>query len=158
MSTAAETQYNSPESTNQYGAVPPMPDHKPTKAKKKWLVPLLIAVALLFGAGIGNATAAAKPAEIQIQTKEVEKVVEKKVNVPVLTTPASCTDAITYAEQIMSSSARAVGVMGEMFKAAARLDAATITSLSPKIDDETAVLNGIRPKYQSARDSCQASR
>ena len=150
------TYYASPESTNQYGGpVPPMPTKAPKKPKQ-WLVPVLIAVALVFGAGMGNASAAVKPAEIQIQEKEVEKIVEKKVPVP--TTPASCIDAITYAEQVMESSSRAFGVMGEMFKAAAKLDAATMTALSPKIDDETDTLNRIRPKYQSARDSCKASR
>lgn len=153
-----QPQYQQDQWPGYSNAVPPMPPQAPKKAKKKWLVPVLIVAALLLGAGMGNASAAAKPAEIQIQTKEVEKVVEKKVPVPVPTTPSECAAALDYAEDVMRSSARVVGIFSDIIDAVKILDANKITELSPKIDDETVILEDIRPKYQSAAATCRASK
>ena len=127
-------------------AVPP----KPSKLKRFGLPVGLLLLGLMLGGVVG---AVAKPdPPVQVQ----EKIVEKKVEVP--TTPQSCLTAITYAEQIISSSGRTVGVFVDVLDAVKTFNAAKITALSPKIDDETTLITGITPKYQSARDSCRASR
>jgi hypothetical protein len=142
----------------QWPDVPPQAPKvpkKPSKFKRFGLPVGLLLLGLVIG-GASGASAVPDPVQVVKEVPGPERVVEKKVTVP--TTPASCVQAIDDAEKIIASSGRAVGVMSDMFGAAAKLDAATINRLSPKIDDETAYLNKIRPSYQSSRDSCRASR
>lgn len=102
---------------------------------------LTAAAALALGVGVGGATK-------QPETVEVEKVVE------VEKTPAACAQAFDAAEKVFASSARVIGYGQEAVKAAARLDAAGITSQRYLVDDETALIKSLTPKYQSAKASC----
>lgn len=151
------TQYNSPESTNQYGQ-PPLPPQMPftpgqkPKSKRKWLMPVLIAVALIFGFGFGSA---ANPAPAAVETiKEVP--VEKRVEVKVPVVPPSCAEAFDHAEAVFSSASRTVGIFQTVITAITNFDTAGIKAGTAKIDTETSVLKVTGPKYQSAKAKCLA--
>jgi hypothetical protein len=139
---------------NGPGYVPQMPvtPVKPSKLKRFGLPVGLLLLGLVIG-GASGASAVPEPV-VQVQERRVEVPVEKIVK----ETPASCLSALEHSEEIIQSSARTVGVFVEILDAVQVLDAAKITSLNPKIEAETDVLDTLRPKYQSARDSCRASR
>lgn len=136
--------------------VPPMPNHAPKKAKRKWLVPLLMLAALLVGLTVGAAKPAPDPVTIEkVVEKKVEVPVEKQVEVPV--TPTACGDFIDLAEKVNNISSEVLGIMSSTITAAGNLDAATITANNAKLPPQTAKLKAITPDYQSARDTCRAS-
>jgi hypothetical protein len=84
----------------------------------------------------------------------IEKVVEKKVTVE--KTPDACLEALTAAENVFGSAGRAMGYSQEALQAAARLDAAGIMKQKGSLDVETAYLETIAPKYQTASAQCRA--
>jgi hypothetical protein len=119
-----------------------------TPKRKRWVKPAALAAgaALLFGLG-----AAATPTKTE--TVEVEKVVEKRVDVPgperIVTktvtqdvTPAECKTYITLSEQAFDISAEAMG-------RAARLDAAGVNA-------QTAKLKAISPDLLAAKSACRS--
>lgn len=126
---------------------PPMISDGPVqqKPKRKFAIVVIIAAALLAGGAVG---AAAKP--------PVEKIVEVEKTVTKFKTPAACTEGFDLAEDVFKSSSTTMGYMQEALQAAARLDAAGIQRNIPKVDDETAKLKLIGPKYRAARDACLA--
>jgi hypothetical protein len=135
-----------------------MPTHQPQKpkAKRRWLVPLLIAVALLMGVGMGSAKPAPDPVTIEkVVEKKVEVPVEKRVEVPV--TPPSCLTALSKAGEIIDISGNTVGILSDTLKAAVTWDSATITANTEKVKAQTSKLGDISPSYISAREECQAS-
>jgi hypothetical protein len=136
---------------------PPLPNHAPKpKAKRRWLVPLLIAVALLMGVGMGSAKPAPEPVTV---TKEVVKEVpvEKVVTKEVPVTPKACITALKHAGEIIDISGDTIGILSDTLTAAGNFDVAAITANSEKVKAQTAKLGGISPSYISAREECQAS-
>lgn len=133
--------------TQTFEPVPPMPPQKP-KRKMPWLAIILTTVALFIGAGAGYASGSSKIPD----TVEVEKEVEKRVDVPV--TPSVCTEALSLAEDVISSAARSLGYSNDSLNAVGELDAKRIEANGSKIEAETAVLEELGVKYRDARDSC----
>lgn len=147
---------NQPET--QHTTYPQMPSQAPkppkaSKLKRFGLPTGLLLLGLIIG-GASGASAVPEPVEVVKEVPGPERVVEKKVNVPV--TPQTCRDAITHGEAVIQSSSRVAGIFSEIIDAVRAMDSAAIIALNPKIDTETAILNEIRPKYQAARDACRA--
>lgn len=109
----------------------------------KAILAVTAAAALALGGAVG---AAAKPAEVV----EVEKVVEKTVE----KTPDACRIAFENAEKVFASSAKVIGYGQEAVQAAARLDADGILAQKELVDDETAVIQKLSPKYTSSKKEC----
>lgn len=127
---------------------PKQAPEKPKRNLKPWLIAALVTVALFIGAGSGYASGSSKiPDKVEV---EVEK--EVKVNVPV--TPASCSEALSLAEDVISSAGRALGYSNDNLDAVADLDAERIKANTAKTEAETSVLEELAPKFQSARDTC----
>lgn len=159
MSDQPQNPYQQQYGHGSFNAVPPqppqapvLPPQKPSKLKRFGLPIGLLLLGLVIG-GASGASAVPEPVEI-VKEVPVEKIVTKTVK----ETPATCLTAIGYAEDIIASTGRVVGVFGQILDAASDLNAARIEALNPEIDVETEVINELRPKYQSARDDCQASR
>lgn len=137
---------------------PPLPNHSPhpPKSKRRWIMPLLIIVALFMGVGMGSAKPAPDPVTI---TKEVpvEKIVTKEVEVTKEVTPPSCITALEHAGEIIDISGDTIGILSETLTAAGNFDVATITANSGKVKAQTDKLGKVSPKYVSAREECQAS-
>lgn len=147
------TQFNTdPQSPVQ--PFPPMPDHPPVKqkAQRKWLVPVLMITALLVGIGFGSIKPAPAPVTIE---KPVEKIVEKKVEVPV--TPAVCGVALDKGAEVNDISAEVVRLLSSSLTAAGEMDAATIVANTAKVREQTQKLKDLTPTFQLSRDSCRAS-
>lgn len=127
----------------------------PEKPKRKmpWLLIALTVVALFIGAGSGYASGSSKIPD----TVEVEKVVEKKVNVEVPTTPDSCMQALGFAQDVISSAGRALEYSNDNLKAVVDFDADRIKANTAKTEAETAVLEELGPKFQLSRDECLAT-
>lgn len=149
------TQYSSPESTNQYGQ-PPMPPQMPftpapkPKAKRKWLVPVIVAVALIFGFAAGSSSNPAPPAV------ETIKEVEKKVRVEVPVVPPECKTAFTNAEELFSSAARTSTIFKSAIDAVAIMDVPGINAATGKIKAENVIIDGVGTKYAAAKTKCLA--
>jgi hypothetical protein len=135
-----------------------MPPYQPQapkpKAKRGWMVPVLVAVALIFGFGMGAIKPAPDPVTIE---KRVEVPVEKIVTKEVPVTPAACGDYIEASSKVNDISSTVVGILSDTLSAAVNLDAATIRANNAKVDAETAKLKDITPEFQSTRDTCKAS-
>lgn len=144
------TYYASPESTNQYQPVPPMPEHPPVKpkAKRRWLMPVLLIAALFVGLAVGSAKPTPDPVT-------VEKQVEKRVEVPV--TPPECGKALTLYDQLVTYSTEALGYSNDALQSAAKLDAAGIYAANDKVTALTPKINDLTPLLRSAKDTCRAS-
>jgi hypothetical protein len=128
---------------------------KPQKPKRGWLVPVIVAVALIFGFGMGAIKPPPAPVTIEkVVEKRVEVPVEKRVEVPV--TPQACITALSKAGEIIDISGNTVGIMSDTLKAAVTWDSATITANTEKVKTETTKLKDITPGYISAREECQA--
>lgn len=138
--------------------LPPLPVNPPAKpkAKRRWLVPVLVLVALFMGVGIGSAKPAPDPVTI---TKEVpvEKIVTKEVPVEVPVTPTECGDFITLAAKVNDINSEVLGLLSSSLTAAGNLDSATIMANNAKLPTQTAKLKALTPEYQTARDTCKAS-
>jgi hypothetical protein len=120
----------------------------PQKPKRKvpWLAVIIATVALIIGAGAGHASGSSKIPD----TVEVEKEVEVKVPA----TPAVCSEALSLAEDVISSASRALGYSLDSMDAVADLDADRIRANGSKTEAETAVLEELGPKFRNARDTC----
>jgi hypothetical protein len=131
---------------------PPMPNHPPVKpkAKRKWLVPVLMIAALLLGIGFGSIKPTPDPVTI---TKEVP--VEKRVEVPV--TPTACGTALTLYDQLVGYSTEALGYSNEALQSAAKLDAAGIYAANDKVKTLTPKIDTLAPLLRAAKDTCRAS-
>lgn len=146
--------------TQTFEAMPPMPQHQsnavPPKQKKRWLMPVLVAVAVLLGFAVGGAAVPPKTVEV---TKEVpvDKIVTKEVTKEVPTTPKECTDALDYAATIFTMNADAIGTMSDMVQHAGHLDADGLNADNAKLDKQTQELSKIKQPYQDAVAACRAS-
>lgn len=120
-------------SENQYPSqFPAQPARKPKKSRK-WLAPVLVAVALFAGIGIGNASAepgtvtntVTKEVKVPgpVETKEVEVVKEVEV------TPQVCKDALDLADESFSIFSEIMGALGE-------LDLAEVERLNGTLDPD----------------------
>lgn len=122
-------------------------------ARRRILAIGIPVAALLIGVGIGNSAAGGVPearVETKIETREVEvpveKIVEKKVDVPV--TPAACIAALDEAEALNQINIEAFGVVADMFDAASSFDvsgmnagSAELDALQPKVASKVADYN-----------------
>lgn len=149
------TQYNSPESTNQYGQ-PPMPPQMPlTPAPKRktlfnWKLAMFIFAAFLLGAVMGTGTVK-EPAAVET-IKEVEKIV--RVEVPVV--PPECGAAFTNAEELFLSAARTSTIFKGAIDAVAIMDVPGINAATEKIKAENTIVEGVGTKYAAAKTKCLA--
>ncbi len=130
--------------------LPVQPPKKPSLLKRFGFAAGTLVLAVILGSAVG-ANAVPEPVEV---IKVQEKIVEKTVKVPV--TPESCKTALTLAGTVIDYSAEAMGYMSDALQAAGRLDAASITAASEKLNTVTPKLKEIGPKYRAARDLCQA--
>lgn len=145
------TYYASPESTNQYQpSVPAMPNHPPVKpkAKRRWLMPVLLIAALFVGLAVGSTKPTPDPVTI-------EKQVEKRVEVPV--TPPECGKALVLYDQLVNYSTEALGYSNEALQSAATLDAAGIYAANDKVKTLTPKINDLTPLLIAAKSTCRAS-
>jgi hypothetical protein len=131
-----------------------MPTHQPQQPKPKrgWLAPVLVAVALIFGFGVGAIKPTPEPVTI---TREVpvDKIVTKEVPV----TPQACITALEGAGEIIDLSGKTIGVISDNVSAAAKLDVSALRANNEKVEANTEKLKGITPGYVAAREECQAS-
>jgi hypothetical protein len=133
--------------------IPPMPTKKP-KAKRKWLMPLLLGFALLIGIGVGSTKPAPPPVTIE---KPVDKIVEKEKRVEVPVTPPECIKALALSEQVITLSGEALGYSGDAMKAATNMDVAGIYAANDKIKTVSPKLTAITDPLTSAKATCRAS-
>lgn len=138
--------------------VPPMPVYvpNPKRPKKRFLVPILVITALLFGVATGAASTSAKEVEV-IKEVPVEKIVEKEVTVEVPVTPEACTDALDYASIIFTMNADAIGTMQDMLQHAVAMDAAGLEADTAKLDKQTQELGKVKTPFTDAVKECRAS-
>lgn len=139
--------------------VPPMPIYvpNPKRPKKRFLVPILIIAALLFGVATGAASTSAKEVEVIKEVEVVKEVpVEKIVTETVEVTPKSCTDALDYASILFTLNADAIGTMQNMLKHAVAFDAAGLDADTAELNKTTEAVGKLKTPFTNAVKECRA--
>lgn len=137
--------------------VPPMPVYSPNpkRPKKRFLVPILVIGALLFGLATGAASTSAKEVEV-IKEVPVEKIVEKEVTVEVPVTPQACLDVITTAGKILTVSVAIQDAQQDALTAVSNSDVAGINAATEKVKAQNAVLDTLTGPWGEAIEGCRA--
>ncbi|UXE05197.1 hypothetical protein SEA_JAMUN_51 [Arthrobacter phage Jamun] len=120
------------------------------KRKRYGLVAAFVVVALA-GFGLGSSgKGEAAPAPAPVVKTETKTVTVEKV-------PAACLRALDLADEALGYSVDAMGIMGEMFEAAARIDLAGVEAGTPKLDALTGKITKLSPRYVSAKGDCRTA-
>ncbi|MFC9335849.1 hypothetical protein [Arthrobacter sp. NPDC057009] len=145
-----------PPTQSAYGqmGMPPVlqPAPEPGKPKRKWLLPVGLAVAGLvlgFGAGMG-----AKPEpEIVVQ----EKIVEKEVEVEVVkeVTPPSCIEALDVTQEAIELFSTYPEMANDAVQAAGTFDTAGLQAATRKIETFNSDLGKLTPKVGAPVAACR---
>ena len=147
--------------TQQFTA--PQPFAPAPQKKKQWFkkpIVWLPVATLILGSMMGSA---GQPdpeiVEKQVPGPEriVEKPVEKRVEVKVPTTPASCITALDLSQQGFTYSAEAMGYMNDAVQAAGRFNVAGLEAANAKLEILNPKLTALAPQMQAATAECRAA-
>jgi hypothetical protein len=146
------TTYQPPQ-YEQIGPVAPQPPagEPKRKRKSKWVLPASLTVAGLvlgFGAGVG-----AKP---EPEVIEVEKVVEKEVEVIKEVTPGVCVDALQKAGDYIATLGKLGPIGSAAIGAAGDQDAAGLDAQTQKLKDLKVEMDEQSPSMLTATAECHA--
>lgn len=120
------------------------------KRKRYGLIAAFVVVALA-GFGLGSSgKGEAAPAPAPVVKTETKTVTVEKV-------PAACLRGLELADEALGYSSDSMGVMGDMFEAAARFDLAGVEAGTPKLDALTDKMTGVSGRYLSAKGDCRAA-
>lgn len=92
---------------------------------------------------------AARPTPTQTVTATEEVKVEKA--------PASCTDALSKAEQVMDLSSQGLALAGDAIAAAGSFDTARLSDITDQITAMTPRMSEARAAYDEAATQCRAA-
>lgn len=134
--------------------VPPAPQKKPSKKiqVRRAVAIGVAAAALAVGVLIGSGSA-----KTEIQTVEVPKEVTKTVTKEVPTTPQSCLDAISYAEQGFDYAAEGFGYSSDAIKAVSEFDVAGVQAANSGMQEVQGKMAALNPLLQAAKADCRAA-
>jgi hypothetical protein len=128
-------QYITEEGQNFQYNVPQFPHQAPKTpiTKRRWFLPVAVAVGVLAGSlATGAVSASAAAAKT-----------------------ANCKVAFEHADTAFGSASKVIGYLGDGLQDAARLDSDAIRELGPKIDTETEKMKSVTDEYNKARDLCE---